>query len=87
LFSSKKGDTVIIFDEKNFHNKQLAKSLKKIGIHVIHPNMPSEKLSQIIYCAFFSQLVTLFEAKKKNKKECYFVTAKKIRNISNQMIY
>ncbi|MEO2265431.1 MAG: sugar isomerase [Nitrosopumilus sp.] len=87
LFSTKKGDTVIIFDEKNVHNKQLAKSLKKIGIHVIHPNIPSEKLSQIIYCAFFSQLITLFEAKKKNKKECYFVTAKKIRNISNQMIY
>jgi fructoselysine-6-P-deglycase FrlB-like protein len=87
LFSTKKGDTVIIFDEKNFHNKQLAKSLKKIGIHVIHPDIPSEKLSQIIYCTFFSQLITLFEAKKKNKKECYFVTAKKIRNISNQMIY
>jgi len=87
LFSVQKGDTVIIFEEKNPHNKQLVKSLKKIDINVIHPNVPSEKLSQIIYCTFFSQLVTLFEAKKKNKKECHFVTAKKIRNISNQMIY
>ena len=87
LFSVQKGDTVIIFEEKNSHNKQLAKSLKKIDIHVIHPDVPSEKLSQIVYCTFFSQLVALFEAKKKNKKECHFVTAKKIRNISNQMIY
>jgi len=87
LFSVQKGDTVIIFEEKNSHNKQLVKNLKKIDINVIHPNVPSEKLSQIIYCTFFSQLVTLFEAKKKNKKECHFVTAKKIRNISNQMIY
>ncbi len=87
LFSVQKGDTVIIFEEKNPHNKQLVKSLKKIDINVIHPNVPSEKLSQIIYCTFFSQLVTLFETKKKNKKECHFVTAKKICNISNQMIY
>ena len=87
LFSVQKGDTVIIFEEKNSHNKQLAKNLKKINIHVIHPDVPSEKLSQMVYCTFFSQLVALFEAKKKNKKECHFVTAKKIRNISNQMIY
>jgi len=87
LFSSQKGDTVIIFEEKNSHNKQLAKNLKNIGIHVIHPDVPSEKLSQMIYCTFFSQLVTLFEAKKKKKKECHFVTAKNIRNISNMMIY
>ncbi len=87
LFSVQKGDTVIIFEEKNFHNKQLGRNLKKVGINVIHPNMPSEKLSQMVYCTFFSQLVTFFEAKKKRKKDCHFVTAKKIRNVSNQMIY
>ncbi len=87
LFSVKKGDTIIIFEEKNTHNKQLGNSLKEIGISVIHPDMPSEEISQMIYCTFFSQLLALFEAKKKRKKDCYFVTAKKIRNISNQMIY
>lgn len=87
LFSAKKGDTVIIFEEKNTHNKQLAKNLKKIGINIIHPDVPSEKLSQMLYCTFFSQLVPLYEAKKKRKKDCYFVTAKKIRNVSDQMIY
>ena len=87
LFSVKKGDTVIIFEEKNTHNKQLSLHLKKIGINVIHPDVPSEKLSQILYCIFFSQFITLFEAKKKKKKDCHFVLAKNIRNVSNQMIY
>jgi len=87
LFSVQKGDTVIIFEEKNCHNKKLGRNLKKIGINVIHPSMPSTKMSQMIYCTFFSQLLALFEAKKKRKKDCHFVTAKKIRNVSNQMIY
>ena len=87
LFSAKKGDTVIILEEKTAHNKQLARNLKKVGINVIHPNVPSAKISQMLYCTFFSQMLALFEAKKKRKKDCHFVTAKKIRNVSNQMIY
>ena len=87
LFSAKKGDTVIIFEDRNSHSKQLATHLKKIGINVIHPDMPTEKLSQMFYCLFFSQFITLFEAKKKKKKDCHFVLAKNIRNVSNQMIY
>ena len=87
LFSIKKDDTVIIFEEKNQHNEQLVKNLKKIGINVIHPYIPTDKISQMIYCTFFSQMLVLFEAKKKNKKNCHFVTAKKIRNVSNKMIY
>ena len=87
LFSTKKGDTVIIFEEKNIHTKQLGKNLKTVGINVVHPSIPSEKLSQVVFCTFFSQLITLYEAKKRRKKECHFVTAKKIRNVSNRMIY
>ncbi|MGY5149060.1 MAG: sugar isomerase [Candidatus Nitrosopumilus sp. bin_68KS] len=87
LFSSKKGDTVIIFEEKTSHNKQLAKNLTKIGINVVHPDVPSEKLPQMIYCTFFSQMLSLNEAKKQKKKDCHFITAEKIRNVSNQMIY
>lgn len=87
LFSAKKGDTVIIFDEKNTHTKQLGKNLTKIGINVIHPNVPSERLSQVIYCIFYSQLISLYQAKKRRKTECHFVTAKKIRDVSNRMIY
>jgi len=87
LFSARKGDTVIIFEEKNSHNKQLGLNLKKTGMNVIHPDIPANKLPQIIYCIFLSQLISLYEAKKKKKKECHFVTAKNIRNVSNQMIY
>ncbi|MGB0855767.1 MAG: sugar isomerase [Nitrosopumilus sp.] len=87
LFSAKKGDTVIIFEEKNSHNKQLVKNLQKIGINVIHPFIPSDNISQMLYCTFFSQLIVLFEAKKKKKKDCHFVTAKNIRGVSNEMIY
>jgi len=87
LFSAQKGDTVIIFEEKNPHTKQLGKNLKNIGINVVHPNLPKEKLSQVLYCIFFSQFISLYQAKKKRKKECHFVTAEKIRNVSNQMIY
>ena len=87
LFSAKKGDTVILFEVKNHHNRQLAKNLTKVGINVIHPDLPSGKISQILYCTFFSQFLALNEAKRKHKKDCHFVTAKNIRNVSNQMIY
>ena len=87
LFSAKNGDTVIIFDDKNSHVRLLGKNLKKIGIHLIHPDVPSEKLSQILYCIFLSQMIPLNEAKKKKRKDCHFIVAKKIRNVSNRMIY
>ena len=94
LFTAQKDDTVFIFEEKNSYTKQLARNLKNVGINVVLPQIPSEKkkkdnsiISQVIFYTFFSQLITLFEAKKKRKKECHFVTEKKIRNISNQMIY
>ncbi len=88
LFSTKPGDTVIIFEQKNPHNTQLSKNLKKAGIHVIQPTTKySDKISQFLFYTFFSQLVPLFLAKKKHQKECHFVTAKKLRKISDNMIY
>ncbi|QMU54934.1 MAG: sugar isomerase [Nitrosopumilus sp.] len=87
LFSARKGDTVIIFDDKNPHVLHLGKNLKKIGINLIHPDIPSEKLSQILYCIFLSQMIPLNEAKKKKRKDCYFIVAKKLRDVSNHMIY
>lgn len=87
LFSAKKGDTVIVYEEKNPHNYQLVKNLKKVGLNVIHPSIPNDKILQFLYCTFFSQFLALNEAKRKRKRDCYFVTAKKLRNVSNQMIY
>ena len=87
LFSAKTGDTVIILEEKNRHNKQLGKHLRKIGMNVIHPDVPLRKLDQVIFCILFSQMIALHEAKKKKLKECHFVIAKNTRHVSDQMIY
>jgi fructoselysine-6-P-deglycase FrlB-like protein len=88
LFSAKKGDTVIILEPKNQHNSQLAKNLKKVGLQVIHPNFNStSKISQIIYYIYFAQLLPLYEAKKRQKKDCHFVLEKKLRSVSDKMIY
>jgi fructoselysine-6-P-deglycase FrlB-like protein len=88
LFSIKKDDTVLIFEEKNSHNKQLVKNLKSVGLNVIHPTFESKnKISQFLYYVYLSQLFPLFEAKKRGRKECHFILSKKFRNASNQMIY
>jgi len=88
LFSAKKGDTVIIFEEKNSHNKNLVKHLNLIGLNVIHPNIKSKnKIAQILYYVYFSQLLSLFEAKKRRKKDCHFILSKRLRSVSNAMIY
>ena len=88
LFSVKNNDTVIIFEEKNSHNTRMIKNLKKLGLNVFQPALDiRDKISQIIFFTFFSQLTPLFYAKKNKQKECYFVTAKKLRNASSNMIY
>ena len=88
LFSGKKGDTVIIFEEKNAHNQQLGKNLKKVGFNVIHPSYKSKnKISPVIYYTYFSQLLPLFETKRKGQRDCHFVLAKKLRGVSDNMIY
>ena len=88
LFSTKPGDTVIIFEQKNKHNFLLSKNLKNAGINVIHPTLNyNDKISQFLFYTFFSQLVPLFLAKKNQQKECHFVMAKKLRKISDNMIY
>jgi hypothetical protein len=46
-----------------------------------------DKILQVIFFTFFSQLTPLFYAKKNKQKECYFITAKKFRNVSSNMIY
>jgi len=88
LFSAKRGDTVIIFEEKNAHNTKMTKNLKKFGLNVFQPKSGTKnKISQVIFFTFISQLTPLFYAKKNRQKECYFVTAKKLRNVSSNMIY
>ena len=88
LFSAKKGDAVIIFEQKNSHNTQLTRNLRKVGINVIHPFIANPNaISEILYYTFFSQFLGLMSAQIRSKTECHFVTAKKIRDVSNKMIY
>lgn len=88
LFSAKRGDSVIIFEEKNKHNLHLVKNLKKAGLNVIHPTLGSQnKISQFLFFTFFSQLLPLNLAKKQGQNDCHFVISKKIRLVSDNMIY
>jgi len=88
LFSVKKGDAVIIFEEINPHNTQLIKNLKKIGLEVFQPTLGTKnKIEQFLFFTFVAQLMPLFESKRKKQKDCHFVTSKNLRNASNKMIY
>jgi D-arabinose 5-phosphate isomerase GutQ len=88
LFSAKKGDTVIIFEEKNRHISQLAMYLKKYGLHVVQMQPNTKNIQEVIlFFIFVSEFITLYHAKKKNMKDCFFVRAKKLRDVSSSMIY
>ncbi len=88
LFSSRKGDTVIIFEKKNAYNQKLIKNLKKCGLHTIRMNpQTDDPLMQILFFIFVSEFLSLHLAKKENKRDCFFVEAKKLRNASSSMIY
>jgi len=88
LFSAKKGDTVIIFENKNKYNVMLTNILKRYGLNVICFD-PKTKIIQekILFFIFVSEFLALYHAKKKNQKDVYFVKAKKLRDASSSIIY
>lgn len=87
LFSAKKGDTVIIFAKPNSYTKRLVSHLTKLGLHVYNPSVSSNKIGLVLFCMFVSQFIPLNVASKKRIKDCYFVTQKKLRAASSDMIY
>ncbi|KAG2479996.1 MAG: putative phosphosugar isomerase [Nitrosopumilales archaeon] len=88
LFCVNRGDTVIIFENKNPHTISLSTNLKKAGIRVVQPTLvTNNQISEILFFIFVGQLIPLFLAKKNHQKECYFVTAKNLRVASSNMIY
>ena len=88
LFSSRKGDTVIIFEKKNQHNEKLLRQIKKCGLNPIRIDPPTlDPIGQAIFFIFVSEFLVLHLAKIKNKKECFFVDEKQLRNASSSMIY
>ena len=63
-------------------------NLKKCGLKVIIVEPPtSTKLGNVIFFTFVVELIALYHAKKKKLEECFFVTAKNLRNASSEMIY
>ncbi|MGI0102347.1 MAG: sugar isomerase [Nitrosotalea sp.] len=88
LFSARKEDTVILFDVKNPYNEKLLKTLKNYGLVTKRPDPKTRNLQeQILFFIFVSELIALYAAKKKNKKDCFFIEEKRLRNASSSMIY
>ena len=88
LFSTKKGDTVILFEEKNQHNEKLLTTLRQCGLATIQIDPPNTTICEkILFYIFVSELIALYTAKRKKKKECYFIESTKLRNASSSMIY
>lgn len=88
LFTAKSGDAVIILEPKNTHNSHLSSNLKKLGLNVYNPSIPSKnKIDQVLFYIFVSQLVALNMVRKKRIKECYFISQKNVRAASSDMIY
>jgi len=87
LFSAKPGDTIIIFERKNQYNSKLSSHLKKLGFRVYHPSIFDDEISQVLFYTFVSQMIPLYLARKKKMNDCYFVSQKKIRAASSDMIY
>jgi fructoselysine-6-P-deglycase FrlB-like protein len=88
LFSCKKGDTILVFEKKNSHNQKLLAGLKRYGLNAMRIDPPSlNKFNQVLFFIFVSQLLALYSAKKKRKKDCFFVEQKKLRDTSSAMIY
>lgn len=87
LFSAKKGDSVIIFEKPNPHTKRLVSHLTKLGLHVYNPSISANKISLVLFYTFVSQFIPLNLSRKKRMIDCYFVTQKKLRAASSDMIY
>jgi len=88
MFSAKRGDTVVILEEKNKYNSKLASSLKNYGLHVVQLQPNTKNIQEtVLFFIFVSEIIALYHAKKKNQKDCFFVTAKKLREASSSMIY
>jgi len=88
LFAAKRGDTVILFEEKNPHNEKLLKHLRNCKLNDIRIDPPKTNLlGKVLFFIFVSELIPLYVAKKKKKKECYFIEAKQLKDASSSMIY
>jgi len=73
IFSAKRGDTVIIFEEKNPHNTKMIKNLRKFGLNVFQPNLGTmDKISQVIFFHIFLTINSIILCEKKTSKRMLF---------------
>lgn len=87
LFCANKGDTVILFEDDR-RTKDLAKTLRKLGLAVHCPESGTGNLvGKVIFYTFVSQFVALNLAKNNRQTDCHFVSQVKLRDASSQTIY
>lgn len=88
LFSARRGDTVIVFEQRNMHNERLVKTLGKCGISAkrVEPGTrcPYE---QVLFFIFLSEFLALYGARRKKRRDCFFVEENKLQRASSSMIY
>lgn len=88
LFSARRGDSVIIFEQSNAHNAKLLKALRSCGLRAYRIGPRTQNLAdQVLFFTLAAELVALYAAKKKKKKDCFFIEENELRNASSSMIY
>ena len=87
LFSARPGDTVLIFGAGAAHEGRLAGNLGGLGLNVVRPGAGGGAVRRVLRSIFFSQFLALGEARSAGIDDCRFVTAKRVREASSDMIY
>lgn len=91
LFSSRPGDTAVVFEEEGEHGEALASSLEGAGLQVARAGGglggAGGRLAQALYLAFLAQMVPLRMARAEGRTECHFLADGAQLEASNRMIY
>jgi fructoselysine-6-P-deglycase FrlB-like protein len=87
LFSLQKDDTILILASDNKAD-ELSDKLLKNGYNVLICKPKGRNMEErLLYYTMLLQLIALYNAKRQNIKECYFVRNDKLRSISSSLIY
>lgn len=88
VFTARKGDTIILFEKKNPHNQRLLQTLGRSGLVARRMDPKTDDpLGQVLFFIFVSEFLALRAAKKKKRKDCFFIEETNLRNTSSSMIY
>ncbi|HJU14646.1 MAG TPA: sugar isomerase [Candidatus Nitrosotalea sp.] len=88
LFSARRGDTVLLFEESSPHSENLVKALRGCGLAVKRVGLErGSQLDKVVFLIFVSELVALYSARRKKLGECFFIEENGLRKASSSMIY